>query len=119
MRTAKWRTLTARPIPPATSSEVMLALSCDSREAVDTMNEVAAENGGTADINPLKILVLCITETWRIPTATPGRPCGWIRQLFPQATRREKNAAIFADTQRLQAFKLLRRQTGLCSSPCG
>ena len=32
---AKWRTFTSRPIPPATSSEVMLALSCDSREAVD------------------------------------------------------------------------------------
>jgi len=36
---AKWRTFTNRPIPPATSSEVMLALSCDSREAVDAMNE--------------------------------------------------------------------------------
>jgi predicted lactoylglutathione lyase len=49
---AKWRHFTSRPIPPATSSEVMLALSCDSREAVDAMNEAAAANGGTADINP-------------------------------------------------------------------
>ena len=48
---AKWRTFTSRPIPPATSSEVMLALSCDSREAVDGMNKVAADNGGTADVN--------------------------------------------------------------------
>jgi uncharacterized protein len=48
---AKWRTFTSRPIPPATSSEVMLALSCGSREAVDAMNETAAANGGTADIN--------------------------------------------------------------------
>jgi uncharacterized protein len=47
----KWRVFTDRPIPPATSSEVMLALSCDSREAVDAMNESAAANGGTADIN--------------------------------------------------------------------
>jgi hypothetical protein len=53
---AKWRTFTDRPIPPATSSEVMLALSCDSREAVDTMNTVAAENGGTSDINPVQDL---------------------------------------------------------------
>ncbi len=30
----------------------MLALSCDSREAVDSMNESAASHGGTADINP-------------------------------------------------------------------
>lgn len=48
----KWRTFTSRPIPPQTSSEVMLALSCDSRAAVDAMNEAAAANGGTADINP-------------------------------------------------------------------
>ena len=48
---AKWRTFTSRPIPPATSSEVMLAISCDSREAVDRMNDAAAKHGGTADIN--------------------------------------------------------------------
>ncbi|WP_275285932.1 VOC family protein [Halomonas elongata] len=52
----KWRTFTSRPIPPATSSEVMLAISCESREAVDGMNEAAAANGGTADINPLQDL---------------------------------------------------------------
>jgi uncharacterized protein len=49
---AKWRTFTSRPIPPKSSSEVMLALSFDSREAVDTANQAAADNGGTADINP-------------------------------------------------------------------
>lgn len=49
---AKWRTFTDRPIPPSTSSEVMLAVSCDSREAVDAMNAAAAGNGGKADINP-------------------------------------------------------------------
>ncbi|QDV68840.1 Glyoxalase-like domain protein [Rosistilla carotiformis] len=48
----KWRTFTSRPIPSADSSEVMLALSCDDREAVDKLNEVAATHGGTADINP-------------------------------------------------------------------
>lgn len=52
----KWRTFTNRPIPPATSSEVMLAVSCDSREAVNAMNEAAAEKGGTADVNPLQEL---------------------------------------------------------------
>jgi uncharacterized protein len=51
---AKWRTFTSRPIPPGTSSEVMLALSCDSREAVDAMSRAAAANGGTADINPVE-----------------------------------------------------------------
>lgn len=48
----KWRTFTTRPIPPKTSSEVLLAISLDSREAVDAMNEAAAAHGGTADINP-------------------------------------------------------------------
>jgi uncharacterized protein len=53
---AKWRKFTNRPIPPATSSEVMLALSCDNREAVDAMNWAAAANGGRGDINPVQDL---------------------------------------------------------------
>jgi len=51
---AKWQTFTTRPIPPSTSSEVALSLTCDSRAAVDAMNEAAAANGGTADINPVQ-----------------------------------------------------------------
>ncbi|MBK6434468.1 MAG: lactoylglutathione lyase [Rhodanobacteraceae bacterium] len=51
---AKWRTFTTRPIPPNTSSEVALNISCDSREAVDAMNASAAANGGTADINTVE-----------------------------------------------------------------
>ncbi|MFI2809674.1 VOC family protein [Microbulbifer sp. JSM ZJ756] len=48
----KWRTFTDRPIPPSTSSEVMLAIACGSRSQVDEMNDAAAANGGTADIRP-------------------------------------------------------------------
>ena len=51
---AKWRTFTTRPIPPKTSSEVALNVSCASREDVDAMNKAASENGGTADINPVE-----------------------------------------------------------------
>ncbi|WP_376703367.1 lactoylglutathione lyase [Mesorhizobium sp. ISC25] len=51
---AKWQTMTTRPIPPSTSSEVMLALSLDSRDGVDAMAAAAAANGGTADINPIE-----------------------------------------------------------------
>jgi uncharacterized protein len=51
---AKWRTFTTRPIPPNTSSEVALNISCDSREAVDAMNNSASANGGTPDINPVE-----------------------------------------------------------------
>ena len=52
----KWRSFTSRPIPPKTSSEVMLAISLDTREEVDAMNKAAAGNGGVADINPVQDL---------------------------------------------------------------
>lgn len=51
---AKWATFTTRPIPPSTSSEVGLTVSCDSREAVDAMTTAAGQHGGTADINPVQ-----------------------------------------------------------------
>lgn len=49
---AKWRTFTDRPLPPAGSSEVALALALDSRDAVDAMLAAAAAGGGGTDINP-------------------------------------------------------------------
>jgi uncharacterized protein len=52
----KWGTFTTRPIPPKTSSEVMLAISCENRDHVDDLNKSAAENGGTADVNPVQDL---------------------------------------------------------------
>lgn len=48
---AKWRTFTDRPIPPATSSEVQLAISCDDIKAVNRMLDAVDAHGGTADIN--------------------------------------------------------------------
>jgi uncharacterized protein len=50
----KWNSFTTRPLPPAGSSEVSLALSMDDRQAVDAMNEATALHGGTADINPVQ-----------------------------------------------------------------
>jgi uncharacterized protein len=52
----KWSSFTTRPIPAPTSSEVMVALSCETREAVDAMNKAAAASGGTADVNPIQDL---------------------------------------------------------------
>jgi predicted lactoylglutathione lyase len=49
---SKWQTFTNRPISPSSSSEVMLALSCEDRAEVDKLNDLAAKHGGTADINP-------------------------------------------------------------------
>lgn len=80
----KWRTFTSRPIPPSTSSEVLLAISLDNREAVDTMNTAAAANGGTADINPKQDLGFMYNRNladpdghvweamWMDPAAMPG-----------------------------------------------
>lgn len=49
----RWRSFTSRPIPPETSSEVMLSLSCGSREAVDALCDAARAHGGAVDINPV------------------------------------------------------------------
>lgn len=53
---AKWRSFTDRPLPAAGSTGVMLALSLDSRDAVDAMNQAAAAHGGRADVNPVQDL---------------------------------------------------------------
>lgn len=50
----KWRRFTTRPIPPSTSSEVALNISCESKDEVDAMNRAAGEHGGTSDINPVE-----------------------------------------------------------------
>jgi predicted lactoylglutathione lyase len=80
----KWRQFTSRPIPPATSSEVMLALTCDDRAAVDRMNDAAAAHGGKADVNPKQDLGFMYNRTladpdghvweavWMNPTAMPS-----------------------------------------------
>lgn len=48
----KWKTFTDRPIPDKGSSEVLLCLSCDSRDEVNHMADVAAAQGGITDVNP-------------------------------------------------------------------
>ena len=49
---AKWGGFTTRPICPAGSSEVSLAITVADRAAVDAMVEAGAAHGGTADLNP-------------------------------------------------------------------
>ena len=51
---AKWRSFTTRPIAASGSSEMALNISLDSREAVDAMSKLAADNGGTVDVNPVE-----------------------------------------------------------------
>lgn len=86
---ARWRTFTTREIPSAEASEVMLALSCESRATVDAMNETAVPQGGTADINARQDLGFMYSRSladpdghvwepvWMDPAAiTPGRGRG-------------------------------------------
>lgn len=51
---AKWATFTSRPIPDRGSSEVMLCISLDHRDEVDTLADKAGQVGGTSDINPVQ-----------------------------------------------------------------
>jgi uncharacterized protein len=62
-----WRRFTQRPIPPSSSSEVMLSLSLDSTQEVDTMNDIAKANGGTADINPKQDLGFMYSRSFTDP----------------------------------------------------
>ena len=48
----KWKSFTDRPIPQPGSSEVMLALTCENRDAVNALVDAGAKAGGTADVNP-------------------------------------------------------------------
>jgi predicted lactoylglutathione lyase len=50
----KWKSFTTRPIPSTDSSEVMLALSCDSKDEVNHLADVAGRNGGVADVNAVQ-----------------------------------------------------------------
>ena len=81
---AKWKTFTSRPIPPRSASEVMIAITLDSRDEVDAMSQAASANGGTADINPTQDLGFMYSRAladldghvweafWMDPSAVPG-----------------------------------------------
>ena len=82
---AKWRTFTDRPIPPASSSEVMLALSCENREAVDAMNEAATQYGGTADVNALQDLGFMYSRSLADPDGHIWEPFWMDMAALPEA----------------------------------
>lgn len=78
---AYWRTFTSRPIPPRTSSEVMLAISCEDREAVDAMSTAAGASGGTMDVNPKQDLGFMYSRDFADPDGHVWEPM-W---MDPQA----------------------------------
>jgi hypothetical protein len=48
----RWRGFTARPIAAPAHSEVMLALSFDSKDEVNAFVDAGSAAGGSADLNP-------------------------------------------------------------------
>lgn len=51
---AGWARFTDRPIPPTSSSEVMLAIGATDRDEVNHLVDLAGKKGGTADICPVQ-----------------------------------------------------------------
>ena len=64
----KWAFFTKKPISDAhAGSEVMIALSSDSRDAVDVMADVAGKAGGLADVNPPQDLGFMFSRSFEDP----------------------------------------------------
>ncbi|HEX5421683.1 MAG TPA: VOC family protein [Gammaproteobacteria bacterium] len=64
----KWASFTEKPIVDAhRESEVMLALSSDSREAVDQITQAAGASGGKADANPKQDLGFMYSRSFEDP----------------------------------------------------
>ena len=64
----KWAGFTKKPIADAhAASEVMLALSRDSRDAVHAIAEAAGKSGGLADVNPPHDLGFMLNRSFEDP----------------------------------------------------
>lgn len=61
---AKWATFTSRPIPDTGSSEVALALTCEDRDEVNRLSDIAGANGGTSDVNPPQDYGFMVTRSF-------------------------------------------------------
>lgn len=88
----KWRTFTTRPIPDSGSSEVMLAISCENRDAVNAIADAAGANGGTADINPAQDHGFMMSRSFTDPDGHIWEPM-WMDPSFAEAGAHEGAAA--------------------------
>lgn len=72
----KWKQFTDKVIPDAkTSAQLMLAVSRESREAVDAMTEAAAQVGGTPDCNPQQDYGFMYGRSFEDPDGHIWEPC--------------------------------------------
>jgi len=81
---AKWATFTDKPICDARSSEVSLALSCDSRQAVDAMVAAAGAAGGRVDVNPPQDLPFMYSRAFEDLDGHVWEPLFFDMSKFPQ-----------------------------------
>jgi len=81
----KWKSFTTRPIAPAGSSQVMLALSLATRADVDSMNRAAGATGGAADINPVQAHGLMYGRDFADPDGHVWGPFWMDPAAMPQA----------------------------------
>jgi predicted lactoylglutathione lyase len=82
---AKWKTFTNKPIVDAReASEVSLALSCDSRAAVDQMVEAARRHGGRIDTNPSQDLGFMYQRTFEDLDGHVWEPVHMDMSQFPK-----------------------------------
>lgn len=89
---AKWAGFTSRDIPDASTSEVMLCLSFDSREEVNALADKADACGGTTDLQPPD-------DHGFMMSRTVGDPDGHIWELMwmdPAVAAGEQPAAVNA-----------------------
>ena len=70
----KWKTFTTRPIPPTSTSEVMLAVSMDGKAAVDRITDSAGNHGGIADINAKQDLGFMYSRSFSDPDGHVWEP---------------------------------------------
>ena len=70
----KWKSFTDRPIPPSTASEVMLCISCDSRDDVNALADTATAHGGIADVNPAQDHGFMMSRTFADPDGHVWEP---------------------------------------------
>lgn len=82
---AKWHGFTTRPIPDRGSSEVMLAISVDSRDEVDRITDLAAAGGGTADPNPSQDHGFMYGRSFLDPDGHLWEPM-WMNEAGPEPT---------------------------------
>ncbi|WP_311735619.1 VOC family protein [Croceicoccus naphthovorans] len=89
---AKWQSFTDRPITTDGSSALRLCLSLESREAVETMNRVAGESGGTADADPATDYGFMTTRSFADPDGHIWEPMWMDPAAAEQGPPAEVNA---------------------------